>query len=94
MSISIEDILLDKNYVESMQFAHTKIPKIPSNYKLLLDIYGLDQTIRVGKNTTKRPPDIDLRGTLKWNVWKKWENTNCREAKRILVSKITEYKKK
>ena len=80
------DIHTDYNFKLALERAH-KIPKVPKNYGTLLDIYGLKQSAEVGKINKERPRSINLRGTLKWDAWKKWEHSNSEDAKRE-VAKI------
>ena len=60
--------------------AHT-IPKVPYNYDKLLDLYGLYQTISVGKVNINKPNMLKVRSVKKWNAWKRWEDTSIDEAK-------------
>ena len=91
MSVSIDNIVNDGLYRDRLKQAYC-IPKVPKNYGLLLNIYGLKQTIEVGKVNKNRPPSINLRGTLKWDAWKKWEDKDAEDAKRKIVLLVEEWR--
>uniref|UniRef100_A0A6C0LHU7 ACB domain-containing protein n=1 Tax=viral metagenome TaxID=1070528 RepID=A0A6C0LHU7_9ZZZZ len=83
----------DENFKLSCDLAHT-IPKVPSNYDKLLDLYGLYQTITEGKVNIDKPSIIKVRRYKKFNSWKKWEHLsdNKEEAKDKYIKMVTVWK--
>ena len=73
------------------EMAHT-IPKVPKNYDKLLDLYGLYQTITIGKVNIDKPSKLNLRSYKKYNAWKKWEDVSPDECKNKYIKIVAVWK--